>query len=99
MNVTFEEFADFIRSQPDERPVNMREATSGAECGCLLIHFGRHKNFSFDSNYKATWSALFNVRGERFDFINYEKCVDYIDQAIVNEIKSYAEAKQLLNGH
>lgn len=102
MNVTFEEFAEFIRAQPDERPVNMNESESHNNCGCLLIQFARFKNFCPYRPYAAgTESVIVEPYNANINItLNIQgACYKYIHDAVCKKIETYAEAKELLNGH
>lgn len=48
--LTKETLTDFIMRQPDNRIVEMHEASSDYDCGCVLVQFGREElgadNFS-----------------------------------------------------
>lgn len=41
--LTMQTLIDFITKQPDDRQIEMGEAGSGHECGCMLVHFGREQ--------------------------------------------------------
>ena len=38
-----QELKDFILSQPDDRPINMKETQPDCSCGCILIQFQKEK--------------------------------------------------------
>jgi len=40
--VTRQQIIDFVRAQPNDRPVNMDENSNNETgCGCVMIHYGR----------------------------------------------------------
>ncbi len=45
MNITDKEVADFIREQPDDKTLNMKQNFNGS-CGCLLIQLAKSQGFS-----------------------------------------------------
>ena len=42
---TEKEFIDWVKDQPDERPVRMETASLAAPCGCVLAEFLKDKGF------------------------------------------------------
>lgn len=42
MFITREQIIEFINNQPDNRKVDMEEASNTGRCGCLLIHLFKH---------------------------------------------------------
>ncbi len=41
------EFFNFVKAQPDDRPVRSNEGKPEAPIGCYLIHFAKHKELKF----------------------------------------------------
>lgn len=39
--ITDQEIVDFIKAQPDDRPVRMGQCESSNSCGCIMVHYGR----------------------------------------------------------
>lgn len=39
--ITKQEVIDFIKSQPNDREVNMQGSNSDHECGCVMVHYGK----------------------------------------------------------
>jgi hypothetical protein len=40
-NVTKQEVIDFIKSQPDDREVDMQQSNSDYKCGCVMVHYAQ----------------------------------------------------------
>jgi hypothetical protein len=39
--ISKQQIVNFIKAQPADRPVNMQEAGSSCECGCIMVHYGK----------------------------------------------------------
>jgi hypothetical protein len=97
MKFTFEEFRNWILSQPDDRPVNMSnngpsQKNDRTQCGCLLAQFGESKNLKFDG---CSWNQLY---GEGI-VAEIEGCETLIRKALFYKergVKNFGEAKTLL---
>jgi hypothetical protein len=55
ITVTRQNMLDFIKVQPNDRPINFNEVYSDQSCGCLMVHYGKHANFDFDCVSSAFW--------------------------------------------
>jgi len=77
MTLDHKDFFDWIRQQPDDKPVNMREASNKDPCGCLLVQYGRHLNLNFTAVGYVTIG--FGCNGEDFHKFSSSDCVsDFI---------------------
>lgn len=89
MTLNTQEFFDWIKAQPDERPVAMKESKASSPCGCLLVQFGKHKKLTFTS-----------VGYRYIGYNNYFKETDlirrYITSALAFRITTFKQAKELL---
>lgn len=43
IKVTQEEIYDFVRSQPDDKLVDMRQNYYNDSCGCLMVQYGKSR--------------------------------------------------------
>lgn len=55
MIVTAKEMVEFILSQPDEKQINYAQAMADADCGCLMVQFGRYKKINFTRVGLSEW--------------------------------------------
>lgn len=56
---TFQELAQFIRSQPDERAVDMSHArTLPGQCGCVLVQFARAEFGAKEKKVQCGYSQM-----------------------------------------
>ena len=95
MNLDPKDFFDWIKQQDDDKPVNMKEATSKDPCGCLLVQYGRHLNLKFTIVGHNTIG--FGNVCDCNRFIDPGMRVwDLIDSALNNNIKTFKEAKELI---
>lgn len=81
------ELIDFIKSQPDEREINMHQAVwleGQTDCGCVLVHFGQMKGL------KAVAAGFHRLDNE------HEVSTNLIHKFSLNNITNYAQAKALL---
>lgn len=62
ISVPFSELRDFILAQPDDRLVNMAEATSYSVCGCVLIQFHKHKLPAYEDLVSACYTSVGKLR-------------------------------------
>lgn len=94
MTLDHKDFFDWIRQQPDDKPVNMREASNKDPCGCLLVQYGRHLNLKFTLVGYDTIG--FSEDGGYSKFLDPDMMVwDLIIAALNNNIKTFKEAKEL----
>jgi hypothetical protein len=82
------ELIEFIKSQPDEREINMSQPCweeGLTNCGCVLVHFGQAKGLKL---IKAG-----------FHYLNHKHMVeetDVIQKLHSHDVTTYAQAKALL---
>ena len=89
MTLDPKDFFDWIKQQPDDRPVNMNQNLIVYEgCGCLLVQYGKHLNLRFDGCGFDTIGLI------RFKTGNI-KVLPFIVDAINNDITTFKEAKKL----
>lgn len=89
MTLDPKDFFDWIKQQPDDRPVNMNQNLIVHEgCGCLLVQYGKHLNLRFD------WCGFDTIGLIRFKTGNI-KVLPFIVDAINNDITTFKEAKKL----
>jgi len=95
MTLDPKDFFDWIRQQPDDRSVNMKEANNKNPCGCLLVQYGRHLNLNFTLVGYDTIG--FGCNGEDVhEFYAHGHVSDFIKSSLQKEIKTFKEAKELL---
>ena len=82
-----QELKDFILSQPDDRPINMKETQPDCSCGCILIQFQKEKGLP-----PATVGYTFMGNDNAFP----EEVEAFIYTAVKRCITTYAQAKALL---
>lgn len=95
MNLDPKDFFDWIKQQDDDKPVNMKEATSKDPCGCLLVQYGRHLNLKFTL---VGYDTIGFSEDEGYNrFLDPDALVwFFIIDAINKDIKTFKEAKELL---
>lgn len=49
--ITFEDIAEFIDNQPDEKTVNFDENDSDSPCGCIMVQYGKSIGLKFTRCY------------------------------------------------
>ena len=55
MKVKKQEIKEFVFAQPDDRKVDMGQNYPRESCGCVLVHYGKHQEWKFDSCGFNTW--------------------------------------------
>ena len=94
MNLDPKDFFDWIKQQDDDKPVNMKEATSKDPCGCLLVQYGRHLNLNFTL---VGYDTIGFIDEGYHKFLDPDMSVwDLIIASLNNNIKTFKEAKELL---
>jgi len=89
MTLEPKDFFEWIKQQPDNRPVNMHQNLIVHEgCGCLLVQYGKHLDLRFDG---CGFDTIGKHKFERADVLLYS----FIVNAINKNIKTFKEAKEL----
>lgn len=97
---TASEFFDFIRAQPDDRPLNMSETSLADHCGCLLVQFARNRGLTEGS---AAMVEVYTRHGETA--VDQLKAVEgsidavykIVRVALYGNARTFGEAKEMLN--
>ena len=110
--IKIEEFLEWVKSQPDDREVNLRDSHSTDQCGCVMIHYA----FAFfpPKEYKiicslSVWEAIgFDGTGfvhRSIAMFEDDKTIDEIipfsfglgtDIPSASNIKTYKDLKALV---
>lgn len=92
---TVEELTKFINSQSDDRPVDMNQPNGDYDCGCVLVHFGRHY---FHRQIKGV--SFNNIENDRKQLLSGEHEVFHLITFLVNrKPKNYGEVKRILKNY
>jgi len=89
MKLDPKEFIDWIKKQPDDKQVNMRECFRDDPCGCLLVQFGKHKKLKF------TRVGLWTIGNNEFPEVN--DVGQFVSKAWNNHITTFKQAKDLIS--
>lgn len=89
--IPYTEFTAWIKQQPPDRPIDMRENTDKSTCGCLMIQYAREHNvpctsvgfYSFDNGF-CTEAVL-----DRDGMALIHRCLDH-------RVTSYSQVIPLL---
>ena len=99
LEVTKKEIAEFIKEQPDDRPLDMKENKIDNECGCLMIHYARENGIDCSHCGISDWVNRYGdtvatfTNGYFHSFNPSDKCSDLI--SVYADLKS--KAKQYLD--
>jgi hypothetical protein len=103
IDVSDEEFLEFIEAQPDTRLINMRQPASYiGDCGCIMVHFGKHKQpnrdlgCSFDSINFRKWQENKREYETDISYILSKKMCNLVKLAFNLDIKNYGSLKELI---
>jgi hypothetical protein len=89
---TFKQLSEFINSQLDDRPVNMEQSYGDEDCGCILVHFGRHLSHR---KIKDVGYNIINTDRSYVYMGDYDtRC--FIDDVIDRKPQTYGEVKKYL---
>jgi len=95
--IEFGDFSDFILSQNDDRKINMNESVYNGEvkllCGCVMIHYALKLNLK---NVRCGVSSIHHDLIPGYLLLDDES-TDFIKRCIQNGVKTYKEAKKLIN--
>jgi hypothetical protein len=93
--VTHKEMVDFINSQPDDRIVNFNEIDFDSECGCVMLHYFKDKEFIPLKFCKGLGVSTFN---DKEHHALEESYLTYIPVSIEPKtIFTYKELKEYIN--
>lgn len=90
--ITKQEIIDFIKSQPDDRPVNMRQMVSTDSCGCFMVHYGKEVleiKRPFFCGFQDFFNTHYSLEESIFDIVKYNTIG-------ASEFKTYGEFKKHL---
>ena len=93
--ITMKEMREYILSQPDEKPVNMKvnhSPVGSEQCGCLMVQYA-HEVLKLD-DVNCGMNSIHNRRGKQahVDF-NMGRL---IDMGFTNHSKTFGELKKYL---
>lgn len=89
------ELTTFINSQLDDRPVDMNQPNGDQDCGCVLVHFGRH--YFHRQIGPVSFSGVVNDRNQRL--IGDNDVNQLINKLIHQKPKTYGEVKKILKNY
>lgn len=98
--VSFEQLKKFIRAQPNNKPINMKQPTYGymetPTTGDILVHYG-----CAVLGFKQSFGCFLHYWIENTAVIAYgdNEIKEYIRDALKRKITTYKEAKALLKDH
>lgn len=91
ITVTKESFQDWIRKQPDERPVDMGQNYCDEPCGCVMVHYGKDKGWKFRGCGTKSWCVEDGEDIAEFEEGHLNKM---IKRGSINRSKTYGELKK-----
>lgn len=96
VTVTQQQFEDFIMSQDDNREIDMKEVDCEANCGCIMIHYGKEKlNInSFQCSFSEFSVERENILSPVAKFEN-SFISSFIVECSAENVKTYKEAKEI----
>lgn len=89
--IPYSTFSDWIRSQPDDRPINMLESYELSSCGCIMIQYAREHDIPVTSVGLSCFFDSNKITGE-LDHAGSE----LVRSCIRSSIKNFAEVKSYL---
>lgn len=95
IEVTTEEFKNFIFLQDDNQPIDMSESTTDCFCGCLMAQYAKERFPNTD--IACGYSQFFN-KGLIFAYFPDVAMRNYLRQCDINDITTFGEAKAIWNG-
>jgi len=99
---TYDDLVAFIKTQPDEREINMEEVRSTQPCGCVLVHFGKEKLgleaflCEYDSMEDDEGELLAVSSVNRDQDGNGERVGNLVAHAASIDARTYGEVKALI---
>lgn len=95
-SISLRQLKDFIRSQPDDKPVDMNTSNAGeGECGCVMIQYAREKLSAKGKLECGTQNISFHG-GRRIGWL--DRPIDVlIPVARWSGIESYADLKHIIH--
>ena len=97
--IQFEEFANWINSQPDNKNIDMLEDSSYDEndesfCGCLIVQYALSSGLKTGS---ATYNKFVIKGNNMIEIFPLEKTEGFIIKCLSKNIKTFKEAKAILS--
>ena len=105
IKVTKQEFQEWIKAQPDDRPVDMQIYSNTiieydySPCGCAMWEYAKDHYFpDFDACGDSSWNVrdLKGVTKPIAKFIDVEYLGNIIDNGVNNPSKTFGELKKQL---
>lgn len=96
--ITEQEIIDFIKSQPDDRKLNLVDNYSGDPCGCVMVQYGKDV-LKIQENFACCYRYITLVVGQEEQHVaSLDKhIVDIIGKANWNSLPdTYGELKGLM---
>jgi len=96
--IEFSDFSEFIISQNDDRLINMDESIYYKEkepyCGCVMVHYAVER--LKQDNISCGMSEVYNYDAEESTMLD-EKGITFIRHCVDNDIRTYKDAKLIMN--
>lgn len=94
MIVTAKEMVEFILSQPDEKQINYAQAMADADCGCLMVQFGRYKKINFTWVGLSEWIDTSTKINTSVAMLEGDFCFDDFGVPKLTDLTTFGEAKK-----
>jgi len=96
--IEFSDFSDFIFTQKDDRHINMSESAYSKEkepyCGCIMVHYAVER--LKQDNIICGVEEIHNYDTGK-DITLCPKGVSFIRHSIMHRVKTYKDAKLIMN--